>query len=183
MTNGLSIENLGNNFLKLFNYDIFIESGTFLGNTSLAMKPYFKEVHTIELSKKYFTAFSEKVKNLQIQNIKCYLGDSSNIIPQILKTLDHNQKCIFWLDGHWSSGDSGKGDKDCPLIEECLGINKFYSSDEAVILIDDYRLFETKGNEDWTGISTNNIKECFTKFKIKNETVFDDALILHIERI
>ncbi len=183
MANGLSIESIGNIFLNLLNYDIFIETGTLWGDTTLRMKDHFKQVHTIELSPKYFHIFNEKVKNSEIQNIKCHFGDSSQVIPEILKTLQVNQKCVFWLDGHWSSEDTSQGDKDCPLIEECLGINEFYSADNAIIIIDDYRLFGTKVNEDWSDINANNIKECFTKFKIKNESVLDDALILNIERI
>lgn len=183
MANGLSIESIGNIFLNLLNYDVFIESGTLFGSTTLRMKDHFKEVHTIELSPKYFHIFNENLKNSNIQNIKSYFGDSSKVIPEILKTLQSNQKCVFWLDGHWSSGDTAQGSKDCPLIEECLGINDFYSADDAIIIIDDYRLFGTKFNEDWLDINSNNIKKCFTKFRIKNECVFDDALILNIEKI
>ena len=120
---------------------------------------------------------------MEISNINCHFGDSSKIIPTILKKINKNKKCIFWLDGHWSSGDSAKGNKDCPLIDECLGINEFYSANEAIILIDDFRLFGVKGDQDWTDITLDSIKKCFTKFKIKNEIIFDDCLMLRIKKI
>ena len=42
------------NFLKLLktnykNYNIFVETGTYLGETIFEMEKYFKELHTIEI--------------------------------------------------------------------------------------------------------------------------------------
>jgi hypothetical protein len=43
---------------------------------------------------------------------------------------------VFWLDGHWSAGDTaGEGD-ECPLLEELATIGP-----QHAILIDDARLF------------------------------------------
>lgn len=100
-----------------------------------------------------------------------------------MPSLDSSKKCIFFLDGHWSSGDTAKGDKDCPLIEECLAIDSLYLSNESIILIDDYRLFNTKINEDWSGINKQSIFKCFTNFKIVKECIYGDVLSLYIKRI
>jgi hypothetical protein len=35
-------------------YKIFIESGTFLGETTIKLQPYFNTLYTVELSEKYF---------------------------------------------------------------------------------------------------------------------------------
>ena len=90
--------------------------------------------------------------------------------------------CVFFLDGHWSSGDTAKGEKDCPLIEECVGIDKTYKAKKGIVIIDDYRLFGTKINEDWKEITKESILNSFNKFKIIKETVYDDKYILLIEK-
>ena len=38
-------------------YKIFIESGTFLGQTTIKLQPYFNTLYTVELSEKYFNIF------------------------------------------------------------------------------------------------------------------------------
>jgi hypothetical protein len=182
MSYNLSIEKMMNIVLLSFDYNVFIESGTFTGNTTLEMCKYFNQVHTIELSEKYYNNFLQILNELQIKNIISHYGDSSNVIPQILKTFDEDKKCVFWLDGHWSSGDTAKGNKHCPLIEECCGIDDYYKSEEALILIDDYRLFGTNVNEDWIDITVENIKKCFVNFYVENEFSHDDILVLRIKR-
>lgn len=174
------VQNLHQN---IDDYDVFVETGTLVGDTTINLQSIFDEVHTIELSEKYFNISAERFKSLNLKNIKNHLGDSIQVIPQILPSLDSSKKCIFFLDGHWSSGDTAKGDKDCPLIEECLAIDSLYLSNEAIILIDDYRLFNTKINEDWSGITKQSISECFTNFEIVNECIYGDVLSLYIKRI
>jgi hypothetical protein len=85
------------------------------------------------------------------------------------------------LDGHWSSGDTAKGEKDCPLIEECKSIDLLYKSNKGIILIDDYRLFGTNIDQDWSSITTENILKCFNNFNIIQNFVYDDVLILLID--
>lgn len=161
-------------------FDTFIESGTLTGNTTLEMSNYFQRVHTVELSEYYFNEF-QKVLGNNNETITSHLGDSSKVVPDILKTLTNKNNCIFFLDGHWSSGDTGRGEKDCPLIEECLGIDKNYKAEKGIIIIDDYRLFGTKINEDWLEITKESILKTFNKFKVTNETVYGDMYILLIE--
>ncbi len=60
------------------------------------------------------------------------------MLPQIISTVKEN--VIFFLDGHWSSQETGRGDKDVPLLEELDSIN-VQSGGKALIIIDDYRLF------------------------------------------
>jgi hypothetical protein len=167
---------------NISDYSCFFESGTLEGQTILFLNNYFKKLYTIEITEKYFNYFDSLKKDLKIENVENYFGDSTDITPIILKKIRKNNKCIFWLDGHWSSGDTGKGIKDNPLIEECLSINDLYKSNKAIILIDDYRLFGTKISEDWEEITEENIKKCFTNFSIINEIVIDDVYVLVIEK-
>ena len=46
---------------------------------------------------------------------------------------------LFWLDGHYSGGETARGKKDTPILEELITI--FGAKEEHIILIDDARLF------------------------------------------
>jgi hypothetical protein len=162
-------------------YTIFLETGTLVGETTLNVQPYFEQVYTIELSEGYYNYFNDvKIQN-NYDNIFNYFGDSSVVIPNIIESLEKKDRVVFWLDGHWSSGDTAKGEKDCPLIEECKSIDLLYKSDKGIILIDDYRLFGTNIDQDWSSITTENILKCFNNFNIIQNFVYDDVLILLIE--
>jgi hypothetical protein len=162
-------------------YAIFLETGTLIGETTLNMQPYFECVYTIELSEKYYKDFDALKTEKKCENIFNYLGDSSIVIPKIIESLEKKDRVIFWLDGHWSSGDTARGEKDCPLMEECKSIDLLYKSNKGIILIDDYRLFGTNIEQDWSSITTENILNCFNNFKIIQNLVYDDVLILLIE--
>jgi hypothetical protein len=157
-------------------YDVFVETGTLIGDTVIGLSSFFNELHTIELAEKYYQLSTERVKNEGLSNIKTYLGDSTYVLPKIISRFNENNKIIFWLDGHWSSGDTGKGEKDCPLIEECAAIDKNCKSEKAILLIDDYRLFGKKLNEDWSDISIDGIKKCFNNYTIPQQLIHDDVL-------
>jgi hypothetical protein len=71
-----------------------------------------------------------------------------------------NDNYVIFLDGHYSSGDTALGPKECPLVEEITDIAK-YCKTKAVIIIDDYRLF-SKGpkdgyDHDWTDINKDKL--------------------------
>lgn len=168
--------------ISLDKYNTLIESGTFRGQTIINLQPHIQTLHTIELSEQYYKYFNEVKKQNNYTNVVNHFGDSCVVIPEILKTLTENNKVIFWLDGHWSSGDTAQGEKDCPLIEECTSIDNLYVADTALILIDDHRLFSTHINEDWSDITTENICKCFNNYKIKKRLIYKDILVLLIEK-
>ena len=68
------------------------------------------------------------------------------------------------------------------MIEECDSINELYTASKVIVLIDDYRLFGTNINEDWSDITIDRVKECFTSFNIVKETVYDDVLAFYMEK-
>lgn len=168
-------------------FENFVETGTYLGQTIFNMEPYFKNLYTIEIKKEFF----ENVKNIYNGNkINFILGDSSKEIINLCKILNGNT--IFFLDGHWSAGDTGRANKDCPLYEELLGImdNFLY---ESIIIIDDVRLFgkgPNLGNEicDWEQINEKNILNIveyrlIQYFYYDSEICVNDRLILHIKKV
>jgi len=168
-------------------YQNFIETGTYLGETIMHMEPYFSKLYTIEIKPEFFNNMKAKYRGNKIQFC---LGDSSDELKNILQTLEG--KSIFWLDGHWSAGNTGKGQKDCPLLEETLCINR-YHKDEAIIMIDDVRLFGSGPNKsgdvcNWEDITSEKILEIVsTRMKeyyyLPSHVCENDRLIIHISAI
>lgn len=163
-------------------YNTLIETGTLHGESILEMESYFDKLHTIELSEKYFLSFELEKNFLGKFKINNHYGDSSIVLPKLLDFLEKDDNCIFWLDGHWSSGDTAKGEKDCPLIEECRAIDSRCKSENIILLIDDYRLFDTKFEQDWSGITDEAIENCFSIFEKKEKVIFEDVLALSFKK-
>ena len=162
---------------------IFIETGTFMGETIDNITHFFKTIYSIELNKE----FAERaiIKYKENDNINILHGDSSQILPDLCKKIE--EPVFFWLDGHWSGGTTARGNKDCPLLEELLAINSNLKS-ECVIAIDDARLFGTKENEDWKDIVPENILE-IVKNRLVNYRFYpsnlhsEDRMILILKSI
>lgn len=167
-------------------YPVFIETGTYNGDTIYGVESYFEKLYTVELSEKYYIQTKAQYSGDKIMFV---LGDSSLVFEYLLDDIDLN--AIFFLDGHWSSDDTARGDKDCPLIEEIACINNLFKN-RAIIIIDDYRLFgkgpHTGNNEDWSTISVEKIiailgKRIYKSYFLDSEHAEKDRLILHITSI
>ena len=122
-------------FLKhIMKLDVFVEGGTYKGGTAKSMGEKFRKIFTIEKSDIMFEIAKENLKDTN--NITLLKGDTREHLDAIIA---NNENILFWLDAHWSGGDT-YGEKDeCPLIEELDIIFKYNKN--YVILIDDARLF------------------------------------------
>lgn len=116
-------------------FQTFIETGTYRGETIFAMEAYFDTLHTIEIKKDFYDECRGKYNGTKIH---FHLGDSSTTLPTLLPSVKGN--VVFFLDGHFSSKNTGRGNKDVPLFEELDAIRALLAG-KAVIIIDDYRLF------------------------------------------
>jgi hypothetical protein len=162
-------------------FPAFVETGSAAGNTIFQMAGHFDEIHSIELS----TVFYEHCKKRFFgnKNINLHQGDSVLLLKPIIEKISNN--IIYFLDGHWSGGDTARGSVDVPLIEELklISQNKFAS----IIVIDDYRLFgcgpngsEGKHcNEDWSQITVESIFSCVYN-RLGFWSVYNDRMILGI---
>jgi hypothetical protein len=113
----------------------FVETGTYLGDTILWASQNFAHASTIEYSTSLHQQAVEKYGH--IKNIAFLYGDTREKLIEVVAKLD--VPTFFWLDAHWSGGQTyGKSD-ECPLIEEIEIINR--SEHENFIFIDDARLF------------------------------------------
>jgi hypothetical protein len=125
----------------IFRIDIFIETGTYLGDTTNNARNYFKEVHTIELAPHLYNKAKDRFQTYK--NVYVHLGDSIDLLPEILSTV--TGKILFWLDGHYSESNDAKGKTNTPIMQE-LEVIKNSNIKNAVILIDDMRCFQTFEN-------------------------------------
>ena len=131
---------------KKFMLNVFVETGTFMGHMIEAQRMNFAELFSIEVEP---TLYKNAVKYFQsYRHIKIVEGDSSFVLNEILSEV-HNNSTLFWLDGHYSGGNTGMGKKQCPIYEELHAIFNHNISTKC-ILIDDARCFN--GTEDYPTI-------------------------------
>ena len=125
-------------FAEKFGVKVLIETGTYYGDMVEAMKNYFDRIYSIELSNELYE--QAKRRFADDDRIKIIHGDSGIELGKIIARLD--QPVLFWLDGHYSAGETAKGDKDTPIYEELTHI--FNSQQRGhVVIIDDARCFGT----------------------------------------
>lgn len=124
-------------FMKFPN-KYFIESGTFTGNgvRQALNTGLFEKIHTIELSVLYYTKACHQFK-YQPQVI-LWQGDSGDVLDLLLKEI--NAPATFWLDAHYSGGNTAKGSTLSPILKELKSIGN-HPIKNHVILIDDVRQF------------------------------------------
>lgn len=133
-------------YAKRFSTPTLIETGTYLGEMIYVMRKKFRRIISIELDDVLYRRAAERFK--KYSHITIVLGDSASVLPQILQ--NEKTRCLFWLDGHYSGGDTARGKQETPIIDELQHIK--ISGDNHVILIDDARLFQ--GANDYPKIET-----------------------------
>ena len=117
----------------------WVETGTFLGDTSALLAPGSNAVYTIEPDRALFERAQARFNG--DSRIHVIHGLSEDVLPRLLATL--NGKVNFWLDGHYSGGITHQGPTDCPVREELASIEANLSRFESVtVLIDDIRCFD-----------------------------------------
>jgi hypothetical protein len=159
---------------------IWVETGTLVGDTAKYLSKIAKFVYTIEPSEKYYKL---SVKNLKsYENIKIYNDTSENKLNDILEIIKPNSDVCFWLDGHWSGGDTFKGETDTPILSELDTIERYLNNFSKLnILIDDFRIFDIGNNVD-----TYPSKEVLIEYAAKNNLkwrITRDIFILSKEGI
>lgn len=124
-------------YARQFGITTIVETGTYLGDMIEAVRHAFTKVYSIEIDETLYRNAAERFKD--DPRISILLGDSAHVLPTAIALL--GGPALFWLDGHYSSGVTGKGNKETPIVEELLAIaaNPIPGN---VILIDDARLFD-----------------------------------------
>jgi len=128
-------------YAKKFGAKVFIETGTFRGETMDFLAPDFNRLVSIELSPDFFEAARKKFAGQPKVELLC--GDSADLLPGVISSVD--DKALIWLDAHYSGKATALGPEETPISRE-LDIVFSLSKARHVILIDDAREFGSNPN-------------------------------------
>jgi len=106
--------------------ETIIETGTYLGGTTLRFADMVNEVITIEADRKNFLQAQKRLGGKW--NVKQYYGKSEDVLPGLLKGELIFSNILFFLDAHWGS--------HCPLKDELKAIAN--AGIKPVIVIHDF---------------------------------------------
>lgn len=128
---------------KEYNIPVAIETGTYQGNTTVYLARTFNKVYTVELFEAQYNSVKDKLA--VFPNVQCYLGDSAQMLNNVLPYLQ-GQRIFFYLDAH--------GQSDWPLLGELDAISATHK-DNCIVVIDDFKVpgrpdipYDSYNNED-----------------------------------
>jgi hypothetical protein len=120
---------------------VWIESGTYFGDTTFFLSKHANHVYSIELDERL--AAQAKKRFRQRPNIEILQGDSGQLIGGLLTKISGNVN--LWLDGHFSGGITCKGELTTPIVAELAAVSAYVkqtSNPATVVMIDDVRCFD-----------------------------------------
>jgi hypothetical protein len=122
-----------------------VETGTYVGDTARLLARMFDDVVTIERSEHYLRKARERLDG--IANVELVHGHSG----EALTAVAHDARAtLYWLDAHWSGGDTAGSDDPVPLMAELDAIGAGHPKD--CVLIDDAREFATQPDPRWPSL-------------------------------
>lgn len=152
-----------------YNCPVLVETGTFRGDMVEAHLRNFDQLISIELSQELYEKACYRFR--KSAHVTICQGDSGAVLPRIMGTL--NAPAVFWLDGHYSAGDTAQGSKDCPIYEELAAIFAHSPRYRHVLLIDDARCFVGQGDYPTVAALTKFIQAHDSRYRVE---VQDDII-------
>jgi hypothetical protein len=141
-------------YAKAHGLEVFIETGTFKGDTLAAMAAEGMRAISIELSEALFKRAGSRFAGRN--GIELHHGDSGEILPRIVSEL--TEPALFWLDGHYSAGKTAHGKLASPINSELAAIFD-HPVKGHVVLIDDAHEFTGAGGYPELGRFLTSIAE------------------------
>lgn len=126
--------------LRLFQeraHETFVESGTYLGDTVAFFVPHARRIVSVEIEPSLHAAARRRFS--AEPHVDIVFGDAADCIPRILAGLEEG--CMLWLDGHFSGGETGRGDQEEPVIRVLGGLRDLRLEGPFTVVVDDLRLF------------------------------------------
>jgi hypothetical protein len=122
---------------------IWVETGTYLGDTTHFLAKRFGKVISIEPEPSLFAQAKKRFS--RTPQVEIINGSSETVFPGLLPKLSGNIN--FWLDGHYSGGTTWatyKGSSDTPITMELSQIEQNLGKFKKVaVLVDDVRCFQS----------------------------------------
>jgi hypothetical protein len=128
--------------LSRYPTDIWIETGTYQGETTKLLSTLSREVTTIEAQEIFYE--NNKIKFANNSNIQALFGKSADLLETIVENYvkKGTTNINLFLDAHYSGGRTYGELKEPPVLAELSIISKFLPNLKNVyIFIDDFRLF------------------------------------------
>jgi len=145
-----------------------VETGTYLGDMVFSLRKRFKTIISIELSSELCARAQQRLR--EFPHVSIIEGDSSKVLPEVLDGL--KVPTLFWLDGHYSAGNTALGERETPVSAEMEAILNHPVAGH-VVLIDDARNFD--GTHDYPTLSSlrDYVHEAFPKasFTVKDDII------------
>lgn len=118
--------------------ELFVETGTFKGDTLAMARRYFDRCQSVELSPAYHQKARERFAADPGVELAC--GPSPDFLLE-RRALHQGTPTLFWLDAHWCRADeeTGGADSQTPLLAELAAIERLHP--DSVLLIDDAQLY------------------------------------------
>lgn len=113
-----------------------IETGTLHGGGARLIAEIFPEAVSIELSAELHARAAEALA--EVSNVTLLQGDSRLVLPPLV---DAGRPTLYFLDGHWSGGETAGQEDECPVLDELAALRGGHPDD--CVIIDDARLFES----------------------------------------
>ena len=122
----------------------WIETGTYLGETTAFLARRFPKVDTIEPMPELARSAQRRFQSSE--TVTVWEGCSEDLFAGILS--ESMEPVNVWLDGHFSGGATFVGDRDTPILSELEALSSFLSKGgSACVMVDDVRLFAKKHEE------------------------------------
>jgi hypothetical protein len=115
---------------------VFVETGTFKGDTTASVAALFPKVITVELAAELYEGARERLA--AFPNVQTIQGSSPEAIRSLMGELA-SVGVLYWLDAHWCGGPTAGAQSECPLLGELEAIGSL--NEDSAILIDDARFF------------------------------------------
>lgn len=137
--------------------NVIIETGTYLGATTLQFAKMADPVFTIEANEEYYNKAKERFANTGLMIFQ-RLGSSAVLLPSVIEEARQYGNMLFFLDAHWGANN--------PLLQELKIIADVKL--KPVIIIHDFKVpehpelgFDSYGGQDyewdWISAAVENI--------------------------
>lgn len=123
--------------VDVFKPDLCIETGTFIGSTTIHLARLAPEgVKSIEINQSFLAVARDRfTQNHKSSPIQTYLGDSAIEITKILSDLPKNKRILAYLDAHWLDA--------IPTRDEIEALENW--GGQWVAIVDDFRIPSDSG--------------------------------------
>jgi hypothetical protein len=131
------------NFLCLAKgVDLWIETGTYLGQTTRKLSTMGDRVISIEPSLEFSNNARSRLSTFN--NIQIINALSEDVLEETLANVfsSKEDRIAFWLDGHFSEGNTFQGPVETPIESELEIISSYLTKFvEIWVFVDDFRCF------------------------------------------